>query len=143
MLAFLEARLCARVFCVEGVVNSSWCHGEKGGTRLKTLFVLVIVFALGFAAVKIVPIYINNYQLQDSMQEEATYASVNRKTADQIKTDLEKRLTDLGISVDPSTIQVTSYSGNVTISLEYTIPVDLTVYQLQLHFHPQADNTSL
>ncbi|MGB6233979.1 MAG: DUF4845 domain-containing protein, partial [Candidatus Acidiferrales bacterium] len=124
-------------------VNSSWCHGEKGGTRLKTLFVLVIVFALGFAAVKIVPIYINNYQLQDSMQEEATYASVNRKTADQIKTDLEKRLTDLGISVDPSTIQVTSYSGNVTISLEYTIPVDLTVYQLQLHFHPQADNTSL
>ncbi|MFZ0335743.1 MAG: DUF4845 domain-containing protein [Candidatus Acidiferrales bacterium] len=124
-------------------MNSSWCHGEKGGTRLKTLFVLVIVFALGFAAVKIVPIYINNYQLQDSMQEEATYASVNRKTADQIKTDLEKRLTDLGISVDPSTIQVTSYSGNVTISLEYTIPVDLTVYQLQLHFHPQADNTSL
>ncbi|MGB6077451.1 MAG: hypothetical protein WBG29_17605, partial [Candidatus Acidiferrales bacterium] len=92
-------------------MNSSWCHGEKGGTRLKTLFVLVIVFALGFAAVKIVPIYINNYQLQDSMQEEATYASVNRKTADQIKTDLEKRLTDLGISVDPSTIQVTSYSG--------------------------------
>jgi predicted amino acid dehydrogenase len=98
---------------------------------------------MAFAVVKIVPIYVTNYQLQDSMQEEATYASVNRKTADQIKTDLEKKLTELGISVDPSTIQVTSYSGNVTISLEYTIPVDLTVYQLQLHFHPQADNTSL
>lgn len=124
-------------------MNSGWCHGERGGSRLKTLFVLVIVFALVFSAVKIVPIYVTNYQLQDSMQEEATYASVNRKTSDQIKTDLEKKLTDLGISVDPSTIQVTSYSGNVKISLEYTIPVDLTVYQLQLHFHPQADNTSL
>ncbi len=124
-------------------MNSGWCHGEMGGSRLKTLFVLVIVFALAFSAVKIVPIYVTNYQLQDSMQEEATYASVNRKTSDQIKTDLEKKLTDLGISVDPSTIQVTSYSGNVKISLEYTIPVDLTVYQLQLHFHPQADNTSL
>ncbi|MFZ0640117.1 MAG: DUF4845 domain-containing protein [Candidatus Acidiferrales bacterium] len=110
---------------------------------MKTLLTLVIIFALVFSAIKIVPIYVANYQLQDSMQEEATYASVNRKSADQIKADLEKKLTNLGLSVDPSTIQVTSVMGNVQISLEYTIPVDLKVYQLQLHFHPQADNTSL
>ncbi len=118
-------------------------HSEKGGARVKTLLTLVIIFALVFSAIKIVPIYVANYQLQDSMQEEATYASVNRKSADQIKADLEKKLTNLGLSVDPSTIQVTSVMGNVQISLEYTIPVDLKVYQLQLHFHPQADNTSL
>lgn len=124
-------------------MSSAWSHGEKGGSRLKTVFVLLIVFALAFGAVKIVPIYVTNYQLQDSMQEEATFASVNRKSADAIKSDLEKKLTDLGITVDPATIQVTSYSGNVKISLEYTIPVDLTVYQLDLHFHPQADNSSI
>jgi hypothetical protein len=124
-------------------VSSIWCRGEKGGSRLKTLFALAIVGAMVFAAIKIVPIYVMNYQLHDSMQEEATYASVNRKTADQIRADLEKKLKELGIVVDPSTIQVTAFSGNVQISLEYTIPVDLTVYQLELHFHPQADNTSI
>lgn len=118
-------------------------HGEKGGSKLKTLFVLAIFAAMAFAAVKIVPIYVTNYQLQDSMQEEATYASVNRKSADQIRTELQKRLQDLGLTVDDKSIQVSSESGNVTISLEYTVPVDLTVYQLQLHFHPQADNASI
>ena len=124
-------------------MNRAWDHGEKGGTRLKTLFVLLIVFGLAFAAVKIVPIYVTNYQLQDSMQEEATFASVNRKSADDIKSDLQKKLTDLGVTADPNSMQVTSVAGNVQISFEYTVPVDLTVYQLQLHFHPHADNASL
>lgn len=124
-------------------MRSAWRHGETGGSRLKTLFVVAIFGAMAFAAVKIVPIYVTNYQLQDSMQEEATFASVNRKSADQIRTDLEKKLQDMGIAVDDKSIQVSSYSGNVKISLEYTVPVDLTVYQLQLHFHPQADNTSI
>jgi hypothetical protein len=118
-------------------------RGEKGGSRLKTLFVLALVFAMVYSAIKIVPIYVTDYQLQDTMQEEATFASINRKSADDIKADLEKKLTNLGIQVDPKDIQVSAYSGNVQISLEYTIPVDLTVYQLQLHFHPQADNTSI
>lgn len=124
-------------------MNSGWVRGENGGSRLKTLLVLLIVFAMGYGAVKIVPIYVTNYQLQDSMQEEATFASVNRKSADDIKADMQKKIRNLGIAVDPGNIQVTADSGNVTIALEYTIPVDLTVYQLQLHFHPQADNASL
>lgn len=118
-------------------------HAERGGSRLKTLLAAAIVAAMVFAAVKIIPIYVINYQLQDSMQEEATFASVNRKSAEQIKADLEKKLDDMGIAVDEKSIQVSSYAGNVKISLEYTVPVDLTVYQLQLHFHPQADNTSI
>jgi hypothetical protein len=134
---------CEVLLCLEGVVPSSWHHGEKGGSKLKTLFVLAIFATMAFAAVKIVPIYVINYQLQDSMQEEATFASVNRKSADEIKTDLEKKLKDMGIAVDDKSIEVSSYSGNVSISLEYTVPVDLTIYQLQLHFHPRADNTSI
>lgn len=124
-------------------MSSAWSHGERGGTRLKTLFVLLTVFVLVYGAIKIVPIYVNNYQLQDSMQEEAAFASVNRKSADDIKADMQKKLHNLGIAVDPNTIHVTSDAGNITIALEYTVPVDLTVYQLQLHFHPQADNASL
>lgn len=124
-------------------MGSAWGEREKGGARAKTLLTLVIIGTLVLAAVKIVPIYVTNYQLQDSMQEEATYASVNRKSAEEIRADLEKKLQALGIDVDAKNIQVTSVSGNVQISLEYTIPVNLSVYQLQLHFHPQADNTSI
>ncbi|HKF50960.1 MAG TPA: DUF4845 domain-containing protein [Candidatus Acidoferrales bacterium] len=124
-------------------MSTAWNHGEKGNAKLKMLLVVLIAFALVYSAIKIVPIYVTNYQLQDSMQEEATFASVNRKSADDIKAEVQKRVRGLGLAVDPSTIQVSSEAGNVSISLEYTVPVDLTVYQLQLHFHPQADNASL
>ena len=96
-----------------------------------------------YVGVKIVPPYVTNYQLLDSMQEVATFATVNRKTPDAIKSDVEQKLTDLGIQVDPSTIQVSDISGNVTIAFQYTVPVDLTFYQLQLHFHPHAYNASI
>lgn len=124
-------------------MSTAWASGEKGGARLKTLVVLLMAFALVYGAIKIVPIYVTNYQLQDSMQEEATFASVNRKSADNIKSDLQKKLHDLGITADPNSMEVSSDAGNVAISFEYTVPVDLTVYQLQLHFHPHADNASL
>lgn len=128
---------------MEATVSSAWKQHQKGGARLKAVFAVVILIAMIYAAIKIVPAYVTNYQLQDSMQEEATFATVNRKTADAIKTDVEQKLTDLGIQVDPSTIQVSDVMGNVTISLEYTVPVDLTVCQLQLHFRPHAYNASI
>jgi predicted membrane protein len=124
-------------------MTNTWCRGEKGGSRLKTVMALAILFAMVFCGIKIVPIYVNNYELQDSINQEATYASVNRKTADDIRADLQKKLQDINVAVDPASIQVSSFQGNVKISLEYTVPVDLAVYQLQLHFHPHADNASL
>lgn len=124
-------------------MNGAWKQREIGGARLKTLFAVVILIVMVYAAIKIVPAYVTNYQLQDSMQEEATFATINRKTPDAIKSDVEKKLADLGLQVDPSTIQVTAVMGDVTITLDYTVPVDLTVYQLQLHFHPHAYNASI
>lgn len=117
--------------------------GEQGGARIKSLIVLVIFGAFIFCCVKIVPLYFANYQLQDSMQQMATYASVTRKQDDDIRADVEKKLKQLGIPADSKDIQVSDVSGNVHISVDYTVPVDLAVYQLQLHFHPQANNTSI
>ena len=116
---------------------------ERGGARLKTLLALIILGSAVFCAVRLVPPYFANYQLQDSMREEAAYASASRKQADDIRADIEKKLKQLGIPADGKDIQVSDDAGNVQISVDYTIPVDLAVYQLQLHFHPQANNASL
>lgn len=124
-------------------MERSWRNGEKGGSRLKTLAVIVILFVMVFSAIKIVPIYVANYELHDKMQEEATYATITRKSADAIRSDLAKKLKDLNLPIDPASIQVSADQGNVQISVDYTVPVDLAVYQLELHFHPQAYNASL
>ena len=118
-------------------------NGEHGGARIKSLIVLIILGSALFCAVKIVPPYFANYQLQDSMRQEAAYASATRKKDDDIRADIEKKVKQLDIPADSRDIQVSDDAGNVKISVDYTVPVDLAVYQLQLHFHPQANNASL
>jgi len=118
-------------------------NGQRGGARIKVLVVLIILGSAVFCAVRLVPPYFANYQLQDSMRQEAAYASATRKKDDDIRADIEKKVQELGIPADSNEIQVSDDAGNVKISVDYTVPVDLAVYQLQLHFHPQANNASL
>jgi hypothetical protein len=118
-------------------------NGERGGARIKTLLVLIILGSAIFCAVRLVPPYLNNYELQDSIRQEAAFASATRKQDDDIRADVEKKVKQLGIPADSKDIQVSDDAGNVKISVDYTVPVDLAVYQLQLHFHPQANNASL
>ena len=44
-------------------------NGERGGSKLNLLITLLIMGAMAFAAVKIVPVYVANYQFQDSHRE--------------------------------------------------------------------------
>lgn len=124
-------------------MSRAWWNGERGGAKIKTLVALIILGSAIFCAVKIVPPYFDNYQLQDSMREVAAYASVTRKQDDDIRAEVEKKIKQLGIPATSNDIQVSDDAGNVKISVDYTVPVDLAVYQLQLHFHPQANNASL
>jgi hypothetical protein len=120
---------------------------ERGSARTKTLIALIFFAAIVFSAVKIIPAFVNNYDLQDSMQQEARFVfnpnTGHPKTADEIRNDIQKKASDLGLPVTDKDIQVLNENGHVRISADYTVSVDLVVYQLPLHFHPLADNTSI
>ena len=121
--------------------------GDRGGSKLNTLITLVVLGAIVFACVKIVPPYFANYQLQDSMQTEARFAlsSYPKKSMDDIREDLFKRVQELDIPAKKESIRVSvdATNGNVDIGCDYTVPVDLKVYQFTLQFHPHADNHTL
>jgi Domain of unknown function (DUF4845) len=104
---------------------------------------LVVLGAMAFAAFKIVPAYFANYQLQDSMVTEARFALVNRKAPNDVQDDIWKKVQELGIPAKKDDILVVSEQGNVQISVNYSVPVDLIVYQYSLQFHPQADNKAI
>ncbi|MGH9735115.1 MAG: hypothetical protein ACRD8A_11070 [Candidatus Acidiferrales bacterium] len=123
----------------------AWQHGQRGRSRVSLVITLVIVAAMIFAAVKIVPAYFANFQLQDSMQTEARFAlSYPPKDADQIRSDVWQKVQDLSIPLDTKDeIQVIENAGAVNISIDYSVPVDLKVYQFTLQFHPHADNHTI
>jgi hypothetical protein len=117
--------------------------GEQGGAKLNTVLTLLIVGFLVFCGVKMVPAYFANYQLQDAMESEARFAIANHKGEEDIRDDIWKKVQELDIPVKREAIKVANSQGAVTISLDYSIPVDLRVYQFSLDFHPHADNHTI
>ncbi len=87
--------------------------------------------------------YIAEYQLADKMQEQARFAVVNHYTEEQIRDTIYKAAKDLEVPVAREQIKVLSSQQLVQISLDYTVPVDLIVYRVQLHFTPSSENRSL
>ena len=118
-------------------------RNQRGEGKLKAIIYTAILVAAVFSAVKILPAYVNEYQLSDKIQETARFAVVNRYTEEQVRDEVYKMVQDLSIPAKREDIKVTVSRSLVTISLDYTVPVDLVVYQLTLHFTPSAENRSL
>jgi hypothetical protein len=118
-------------------------RSERGEGRLKTIIYLAIFVLVIYSAVKIVPIYVSNYQLADKMQEQARFAVVNRYTEDQIRDNIFKVVQELDIPAKREVIKVLASNSVVKISMDYTVPVDLFFYHTDLHFSPASENKSL
>jgi hypothetical protein len=92
-------------------------HAERGAGSLRAIIWTVVLLSLLYAGIKIVPILFGEYEFQDGIQSIARFASANG--------------------------HVEAVNGNVKISADYSIIVDLKVYQLTLNFHPAASNAPL
>jgi hypothetical protein len=119
-------------------------NGERGGGYLGTLVSLAILAACIYVGIKVVPVLITEYQFQDFMQTTARFASVNRnQTAAEVAKLVMDEATKDDIPLMPEDIHVTAQAGLINISADYSVTVDLNVYQLTLNFHPSAENKPL
>jgi uncharacterized membrane protein len=118
-------------------------RSERGEGRLKAVIYIVILLLIIYSAVKIVPVYVSNYQLTDKMEEQARFAVVNRYTEEQIRDNIFKVVQELEIPAKRDSIKVFNTNSIVKISMEYTVPVDLLFYHMDLHFSPTSENKAL
>jgi hypothetical protein len=116
---------------------------EQGEGRLKGILIVVIVVLGIYTAWKILPAYVNDYQLSDKMLEQSRFAMVNRYTEDQIRDKIFKVIQDLDIPAKREDIKIVANGNVVKISLEYTVPVDVLMYHTDLHFSPSSETKSL
>ncbi len=116
---------------------------ERGEGKLKAIiYTAIVVFAI-YSAIKIVPAYVKNYELQDKMQEQARFAVVNRYPEEKIRDIIFKEVQDLEVPVKREEIKIVSNTGVVKIAMDYTVPIDLLVYRFDLHFTPSSENKAL
>ncbi len=111
--------------------------------HLKAVVWTAILVAFIYVAAMAIPVLINNYQFQDTLDGIARYASVNHRTNDQIQKAVldEAQKEDLPIELED--IKVAGAAGNVHINVDYSVVIDLKVFQWTVNFHPAASNSAL
>jgi hypothetical protein len=117
---------------------------EAGAGRIKAIFTLLFVAVVIFLGIKIIPVFVNNYQLQDDLRTMAINATVQfpPPTVEAVKANVVTKARDLGLPVTEDEVSVT-LGHTATISVDYKVPVDLSVYTLVLHFTPSAENSKI
>ncbi len=124
-------------------LTSSSKRSQRGEGKLKAIIYTVILFAAVFAAVKIVPVYVAEYQLNDKISEQARFAIVNHYTEDQIRDIIFKVIQDLDIPANREDIKVQNTNHGVMITVNYSVPVDFKVYKTEFNFSPSSEGRDL
>jgi len=118
-------------------------RGERGFITFSGLVLLLVVAAIIFVSYKLLPPYIDNYQLQDSIENLARTATYNRLTEADIRNQVLDAAQELGIPLDQQQVVVQKSGSTVNIAVQYYVPVDLLVHQMDLQFAPSAGNRNI
>ncbi len=116
---------------------------ERGEGKGKAIFWTLVILLAVFLAIKVVPPYVNDYQLHDKLVTEARYATVNRRTDEDLRNIVFQEIQDLEIPARREDIKIENTPHRVRISVDYTVAVDLWFYRTELHFNPSTENRSL
>lgn len=118
-------------------------RSEAGGMGISGVLLLLVVAAIVFASFKILPPYIDNYRLQDTMETVARNATYNRRTEAAIRKLIWDEARQLEIPIEENQIMVQVNGPSVNIAARYMVTVDLLVYQVDLNFAPAAGNRNI
>ena len=122
---------------------SSSKRSQRGEGKLKAIIYTVILISAVFAAIKVVPVYVAEYELKDKITEQARFAVVNRYTDEQVRDIIYKVVQDLDIPANREDIKVQNTNHGIMISVNYSVPVDFKVYKTELSFSPSSEGRDL
>ena len=121
-------------------------RSDSGKGYPKALFALAVLVAACFAASKIIPVFVHNYELNDyihSLSTRMAGAGQSITNAEPVIKDVVDKANDLELPVTRENVKVTVSMSKVTIEVDYEVPVDLKVYTWVVHFTPSAESPKL
>ena len=116
---------------------------ESGEGRFKAFLSLAFIAAVIFAAIKIIPVYVSAYQLQDYIRSQTPFWLTQHATAEAIQKNILAKAQDLNLPLSADNLTLEVSGVKVSVNIDYTVPVNLIVYTLPLHFTPSSENRSI
>lgn len=118
-------------------------HTDSGDANIKAYLTIAFLICVIYVGFKVIPVYVNSFEIEDYIRQQTPYWLTQRANADVIRGRVLEKARELGLPMDVDQVQVEASSASVTVNLDYTVPVDLKVYTVKLHFTSSAQNKSL
>ncbi len=116
-------------------------------STVKLLLGIAVIAAVIIVGVQVLPPFMNNYQFEDALNNQALAATYSNKSEDEIRDLAFKAAKDMDIPIKPEQIKVIRKgglgTGVLTIEANYTVRVDLPGYPLDLNFHAATKNKGI
>lgn len=118
-------------------------HSDSGNASIKTYLTLAFLACVIYASFKILPVYVNSWEIEDFIRQQTPYWLTQKANGEVIRGRVLEKARELNLPIAPDQVQVDASSASVTVNLDYTVPVDLKVTTVKLHFTSSAQNKSL
>jgi hypothetical protein len=122
-------------------------RNERGKVSVRGVIWLLILAVIGYALYQVAPAMMDNYELEQTMRNEARAAVVHRKDTEEIREAVWQKIRELRIPATPpiqrENVEVKWEGRSVSISVKYKVPVNLFVYKFELPLNPGVSDRSL
>ena len=94
-------------------------HSQAGMTALGFLILAVLVGAVGFAVLKVTPMYIKNMRMDTILEDVKRDLSGNGPTPQSIRYELAKRFSVEDVNLDVDASKITQSKNGFTLRVQY------------------------
>jgi hypothetical protein len=108
--------------------------------ELKSIFWVLVLGVGGFVLYKILPAYWDNYQVDKMIADQAIIYTNFPKSDDEIKMAIAQKAQDYNVPLSPEQVAVTRSRADLTISLAYSVHIDMPAHPFDLNFQDSSTN---
>jgi predicted membrane protein len=111
---------------------------ERGEGQLGCLIGLIVLAIAVFIAWKMIPVKVKAAEMRQVVVDEAKAAGTHDN--DKIKGAIMAKVYDTKLPVTEDDIKITRISGEITVDVEYDVPIDFPGFTYKWHQHHHAQN---
>jgi hypothetical protein len=108
--------------------------------ELRSIFGLLVLLVGGFVLYRALPAYWGNFQVNRMITEQAVVYTNFPKSDDEIANAISQKAQEYSVPLAPEQVTVFRTSSDLTISITYTVHVDIPVYPFDLTFNDSTSN---
>lgn len=116
---------------------------NTGSGRVKAILSIIFLLYVIVLGIKVIPVYVNDYEMDDYIRQQTPFWLTDRKSADAIEKAILDKAADLGLPIAAENVKVNAPGSLVNVTIDYTVPLDFVFFTVPKRFTHSAENRQI